>query len=408
MKTNVSADMAVELLLAQEAKLSTENVQLWELEGRILAEDIRAAISVPPFDRSPYDGYALMASDTVGASRENPAVLKITEEIPAGSAPTIPLTPGHAAKILTGAPIPEGCDTTVKYEETEFTHSEVRIFEELKGGKNVVYAGEDIKQGEVILRAGTAVSAAALGMLAGQGITSAEVCKKPRITVISTGSELAEAGEPLKPAQIYNSNVYTISSYLRAMGAEPVHGGIVADDPTDISERIAEALESSDMVITTGGASVGDYDWAYRVSQMMGTEILFWKADFKPGGAMCAAVLGGKLILCLSGNPGAAVIGLLRVGMPYIRKLCGRSEVMPERVSVILRDSFGKPSPKLRLVRGRLEIEDGKAYFVHNDGQGNGVVSSLMGCDLLAEIPAGSGQAENGRLLSAIRVPGIK
>ena len=405
MRNNVPADVAVELLLEQDVTINTETVQLWELEGRILAEDVYAAISVPSFDRSPYDGYALMAADTAGASRENPAVFKITEEIPAGSAPTIPLTHGYAAKILTGAPIPEGCDTTIKYEETEFTDTEVKIFSPLKSGSNVVYAGEDIKQGEVLLSAGTRISAAALGLLAGQGMTEALVYKKPRITVISTGSELAEAGQPLKPAQIYNSNVYTISAYLRAMDAEPVHGGIVPDDPDIIAQRIGEALENSDMVITTGGASVGDYDWAYRVSKMMGTDILFWKADFKPGGAMCAATLNGKLILCLSGNPGAAVIGLLRVGMPYIRKLCGHSEVMPERVNVVLKDSFGKPSPKLRLVRGRLEIENGTAYFVHNDGQGNGVVSSLMGCDLLAEIPAGTGRAQNGQVLSAIRVP---
>lgn len=406
MRTNVPADMAVELLLEQEAKTHTETVQLWELEGRILAEDIRAAISVPPFDRSPYDGYAFIAADTIGASRENPAVLKITEEIPAGHAPTVPLTPGFAAKILTGAPIPEGCDATIKYEETEFTETEVRIFAPQKPDSNVVRAGEDIKAGEVILRAGTLVSAAALGMLAGQGISEAAVYKKPRITVISTGSELAEAGHPLQPAQIYNSNVYTLSAYLRAMGAEPTNGGIVPDDPDVIAARIGEALSVSDMVITTGGASVGDYDWAYRVSRMMGAEILFWKADFKPGGAMCAAVLNGKLILCLSGNPGAAVIGLLRVGMPYVRKLCGHREVMPERVNVIMKESFGKKSPKLRLVRGRLEIEDGKAYFIHNDGQGNGVVSSLMGCDLLAEIPAGTGRVQDGQLLSAIKVPG--
>ncbi|MDD6188083.1 MAG: molybdopterin molybdotransferase MoeA [Clostridiales bacterium] len=405
MRMNVAADMAVELLLGQEAKKYTETLRLWELEGRILAEDIRAAISVPPFDRSPYDGYALMAADTAGASREAPAVLKITEEIPAGHAPTILLTPGHAAKILTGAPIPEGCDATIKYEDTEFTDTEVRIFAPQEAGSNVVRAGEDIKAGEVILTAGTLVSAAALGILAGQGISEATVYKKPRIAVISTGSELAEAGKPLKPAQIYNSNVYTLSAYLRAMGAEPVNGGIVPDDPDAISARISEALETSDMIITTGGASVGDYDWAYRVSEMMGAEILFWKADFKPGGAMCAAVLNGKLILCLSGNPGAAVIGLLRVGMPYVRKLCGHRTVMHERLNVIMKDSFGKKSPRLRLVRGRLEIKDGVAYFVHSDGQGNGVISSLMGCDLLAEIPAGTGRVQDGQILSAIRVP---
>lgn len=407
MRMNIPADQAVELLLEQLAQKNIETVPLWELDGRILAEDVCAVVSVPPFDRSPYDGYAFIAADTACASREAPAVLKIIEEIPAGYEPTQPLTAGCAAKILTGAPLPKGCDATIKYEDTEFTDTEVHIFSPQKPDSNVVRKGEDICRGDVILPAGTRVSAAAIGMLAGQGISSAPVYKKPQITVISTGSELVEAGEPLPPAKIYNSNVYTLSSYLRAMGAEPLNGGIAPDDPCAISARISKALENSDMVITTGGASVGDYDWALRVNQMMGAEILFWKAMFKPGGAMCAAVLNGKLILSLSGNPGAAVIGLLRIGMPYIRKLCGHREVMPERINVVFKDSFGKNSPRLRLVRGRLEVKDGTAYFVHNDGQGNGVVSSLLGCDLLAEIPAGSGRVEGGQMFSAIRVPSI-
>ena len=405
MKIKIDADEAVELLLAQNAAAGIESVPLWELEGRVLAENIYSRLPVPPFDRSPYDGYALIAEDTANASRENPAVFSVTEEIPAGRAPTVALTHGRAAKILTGAPVPEGANVTVKYEETEFTDTEVKIFSPLRANTDIVRAGEDIAAGELIASAGSVISSALLGMLAGQGITEAKVFKRPRISVISTGTELCQPGEPLGPAKIYNSNVYTISSYLRAIGAEAVNGGVAPDEPDEISARISDALRDSDMVITTGGASVGDYDWAVRVSQSMGADVLFWKADFKPGGAISAAMLGGKMILSLSGNPGAAVIGLLRLGMPYIKKLCGRADTATETVTAVLKGGFGKKSPQRRLVRGRLEIADGVAYFVPGDGQGNGVVSSLVGCDLLGEIPAGSAALESGCKITAFRVP---
>lgn len=404
MKMKIDADEAVRLLLAQNAYTGTETVPLWELEGRVLADDICAVLPVPPFDRSPFDGYALIAADTADASRSTPAVFKITEEIPAGKAPEKPVTHGFAAKILTGAPLPEGADVTIKYEETEFSESEVKIFSPLKPG-NVVRAGEDIQAGEKIAERGTAVSSALLGMLAGQGFTALRAYKKPVITVISTGSELRQLGEKLAPAQIYNSNVFTLSSYLRAVGVSPVDGGVVADEPEEIAKRISSALDVSDMVITTGGASVGDYDWAVRVSERMGADVLFWKVDFKPGGSMSAAMLGGKMILSLSGNPGAAVIGLLRIGMPYVKKLCGYREVFSECVTAVLKTGFKKASPQRRIVRGRLEITDGAAYFVPNDGQGNGVVSSLVGCDLLAEIPAGSEPVKAGEKIKAFRVP---
>ncbi|MCL2126000.1 MAG: molybdopterin molybdotransferase MoeA, partial [Oscillospiraceae bacterium] len=237
-----------------------------------------------------------------------------------------------------------------------------------------------------------------------QGIARVEVYKKPAITVLSTGTELCEVGEPLRPAAIYNSNVHTISSYLSETGAAPRNGGSVPDDPNVIAAAIMSALESSDMVITTGGASVGDYDWAVRSAEILGADVLFWKVSMRPGGALMAAVKDGKVILGLSGNPAAAVLGLLRIAMPYIKKLCGRSDCFFPEIDLVLRDPYPKNSPKLRILRGKLEIIDSRAFFVEGGGQGSEEVSSFAGSDLLAEIPMGSPPLPAGTVIKAYRL----
>jgi molybdopterin molybdotransferase len=243
-----------------------------------------------------------------------------------------------------------------------------------------------------------------MGLLAGQGMAQAQVWRKPRIAILSTGSELMEPGQALHPAKIYNSNLYTLSGYLIKTGTVPVNGGIAADAPALIAGRIRELLPDSEMVITTGGASVGDYDWAVRSAELLGAEVLFRKVGLKPGGAMMAAVKDGKLILGLSGNPAAAATGLLHVALPYVKKLCGRRDVLPQAVETVLKNPFEKRSPQLRILRGRLELGEGTAWFVENAGRGNGLVSSLMECDLLGEVPAGSPPLPAGARLKAYRV----
>lgn len=404
MLKNIKADQAVSLLTALDVMLETEQVALIDAQDRILAADICAVLSVPPFDRSPFDGYAFRGEDTAGASKEHPVTLRITEELPAGKAPTMEIMAGYAAKILTGAPIPEGANATIKYENTEFTSTEVKIFESIRPNSDIVRAGDDTAVGTLIAKAGSPVTAPLLGVLASQGIHRVTVYKKPVITIINTGSELVEVGAPLPAAMIYNSNVYTLSGYLRDMGTVPQNAGVAKDDPDEIANKIGAALQTADMVMTTGGASVGDYDWAVTSAQKLGAEVLFWKVDMKPGGSLMAAVKDGKLILSLSGNPGAAILGLLRIAYPYIKKLCGRTELKPELVSVCLKEPLKKSSPKLRLLRGRLEIEDGKAFFVENEGQGNGAVASLVDCDLLGEIEAGSPPLPAGTIIKAYRL----
>ena len=400
----IETDVALKMLYDIPVEHRTETVGLGKALFRVSASTVVAQMAIPLFDKSPYDGYAFRGVDTAGASRENPVILKIVEELPAGTSPKKEITSGTAAKILTGAPIPNGADSTIKYELTGYTDSEVSIFEPVSPDTDIVYAGSDVKSGDVLAQQGAYITAPIISSLANQGFTDVHVYKKPVITVISTGDELCEVGEPLRPAAIYNSNTYTICAYLAEVGASPINGGSLPDNPKLIAEAVGSALESSDMVITSGGASVGDYDWAVRSAEILGGEVLFWEINMKPGGALMAAVKDSKVILGLSGNPAAAVLGLHRVAMPYIKKLCGISDCFYPRIEVMLKEQYKKKSPKLRLLRGRLEVIDSKAYFVENRGQGSEVVSSLSGCDLLGEIPLGSPPLPAGTIIKAYRI----
>ena len=404
MEKGVKVSEAIDVLLSLPVKLNAEQVPIGDAFCRVLAEDVSAAISYPPFDRSPFDGYAFRAADVSGASNENPVTLSINQEIPAGHTSVCDIPAGYAAKILTGAPIPAGADTVVKFEDTEFTEKTVTIFGPATSGKNIVLAGEDIIAGTILARKGEVISQALMGLLASQGMKTVPVSKKPKISILNTGTELAELGAPLKPGMIYNSSTYTLRGFLFAMGADFIDAGVVTDDEEQIAARVKAELKTADMVITTGGASVGDYDCAVRAAEFAGAEILFWKIKMRPGGSLLAYVLDGKLVLSLSGNPGAAILGLLRLGLPYIRKLCGRADVMPESCRVRLAEEMTKKSAVPRVVRGYLDIRDGEAWFVENDGQGGGDISSFIRCDLLAEIPEDSALLPKGSLITAYRI----
>lgn len=400
----IELDEALSILAGLDVSLSAETVPLFQAQGRVLARDVTAVIDVPHFDRSPYDGYAFRGEDTADASSQAPAVLRIVEELPAGTAPRVKITAGTAAKILTGAPVPEGANAIIKYELTEFDENSVKIFEPVRPGTDIARAGEDVRRGRVLARRGETVSPALAGTLAGQGIAELEVFRRPKIAVMSTGSELLDPGQPVQPAKIYNSNVYTVGAYLQAMGAECVPLGSVPDEPELIARRIDGALRDCDMVITTGGASVGDYDFAVKSAQLVGARVLFWKVAIKPGGSMVVSERGGKVIAGLSGSPGSAAVALLSVVAPYVKRLCGRSDAEPESMRLALAGDFPKKSPQRRILRGRLEVRDGTAVFVPMEGQGNGIASSLIGCDLLGEIPAGSPPLRAGEKITAYRV----
>ena len=400
----ITAEQAIDTLLALPVAPAVETVPLAQAHGRVLAQDMAARLAVPPFDRSPFDGYAFRGEDTAGASRENPVILTITEEIPAGTVPSLPVAPGQAAKILTGGPMPLGANATVKYEETEFTADYVKIFEPHAPWSDVVRAGEDVAVDQILVRQGDVLEPAAVGLLAGQGFAEVPVYVRPKITVLSTGSELLQPGQSWEPGKVYNTNTPYVCGVLAQNGVDAMDGGTVADDLDAIAAKLTQALEHSDMVITTGGASVGDYDWAVRAAEAIGAELLFWKFAQKPGGSTMAAVKDGKLLLGLAGNPGSAALTLLRVGMPYIKKLCGRQDLHPERLVATMEKPYDKASKMPRVLRGRLLFREGRVFFSHYEGDGGGVLSSMFGCEALGLIPADSPPVPAGEMIEVLRV----
>lgn len=405
MLTGLEYKEARQILMEQVCPVETEAVPLAAADGRILAQAVIAAYDVPPFDRSPYDGYAFRAEDTVNASGKNPAVLQILEEVPAGSMWSIPVTPGTATKILTGAPIPPGADAVTKYEETEFNQEQVKIFTAFQPEENIIPRGEDVVKGMCLASPGMLIDSGLLGTLAAQGITRPLVYRRPRVGVISTGSELVEAGKVPTEGRIVNTNRYTFSAAIHRAGAEVINYGIVGDDPREIAKAFSQAAAECDLVISTGGVSVGDYDFTPAAIELAGAELLIRALKLKPGGASAYGRKGTRLLCGLSGNPASALINFYAVVLPALRKLAGHQRPELQELKVTLKDDFKKRSPKTRLIRGVLEFENGRTVMAVEKGQGNGVLHSLIGCNLLAEIPAGSPSLPAGTELKAYLIP---
>lgn len=386
------------MLMDAVEPMGTEWIALSESGGRILAQDLTAVESIPPFDRSPYDGYALRAADTAGAAEKTPVTLRVLEEVPAGAVPTRAVEAGTAVKLLTGAPIPKGADAVIKYELVEFTESSVTIRSPLGSGENIVRTGEDVRWGDLLARRGDVIDPGIAGTLASQGIVAPSVYQVPKVGILSTGSELVEANHVPGPGpgKIRNSNRHTFETALKGAGCESVCLGIAGDSAAEICAAIQEGLRKCDAIVVTGGVSAGDYDLTPEAMKMAGVELLFRGAEIKPGMACAYGVHSGKPVCGLSGNPASALTNFYAIALPALRKLMGCREPLPRSIRVALSGSFGKRSPVTRLLRGKLEFADGRARMVLSGNQGNAVLSSAIGCDVMAVVPAGSGPLCSG------------
>lgn len=388
-------EQARALLLEAVEPVETEHVSLPRSGGRVLARTLTAREDVPPFDRSAYDGYALRSADTMAGT----VTLRILEEVPAGNVPHQTVSPGTSVKILTGAPVPPGADAVVMHERTHFTADAVTLTDPVRPGSGIVRAGEDICRGTVLAPAGTVIDPALAGALAAQGIAAPPVYRRLRVALLCTGSELAEPGEALQPGRIRNAGHAMLEAALERLGCQTVYLGIAADSAGDIAALLERGLAACDAVLCTGGVSAGDYDLTPAAMEQCGAKLLLRGVDMKPGMACAYGLREGKLLCGLSGNPASALTNFYAVALPALKRLAGRRDCLPRELSLTLANDFEKPSPRTRLLRGRLLLNNGTVQMALPKGQGNAQLSSAVGCDAMAVVPAGSGPVRAGTVL---------
>ena len=404
MRQKVSLEEALEIMLSFARPLETTTINLAEALGMALAEDITSPHPLPPFDRSPLDGYALRAADTTRADQKHPAIFTVTETVYAGHTSESEVRPGTAIGITTGAPIPSGADCVVRFEDTGREGDRLLIYASLKQGQNVVRAGEDVAKGEKVLTAGTVVDAGVTGLLVALGKNEVKVYRRPRVFVFSTGDELLLPNEALKKGKIYDSNLPALAAQVREAGGSPLLGGLCLDDRMMIAKTIAGGLAKTDLVISTGGVSVGERDLFKEAMEEAGVELLFWKTGFKPGMPVMCGHKEGRLVVGLSGNPAAAMTSFTLLVRPVIRNLSGYREIFQPRVQVRMAEDFPKGGKQRRFVRAVVQWQDG-GYIARLAGsQSPGVLRSLAKGNALIDVPADYGPLRIGEIMEAILI----
>lgn len=382
----ITLDEAREKIHSLAVNLKTEEIYFNDALKRVLAKDIVSLENVPNFDKSPLDGYAFMKEDVVNASVENPVKLEVIDLIMAGDVSEKEIKSGQAVRIMTGAKMPKGTNCVVRYEDTKFTEKSVEIFAPLGKNLNVIKKGEDILEGEVIISKGTVINAAEIGVLASLGIKNIEVYKRPKITVFSTGSELIDVDEELEDGKIRNSNSYTIEQLAKSFGAEVNRIGIVDDKLEELVEVYRKSIEESDIVISTGGISVGDGDYVMTAMDELKVETIFSRVAVRPGGHVFAGLKDEKFIFGLSGNPAASFINFHLYVRPIILKMLGLNH-LPKIVKSRLVNDHKKSAGVMRIVRAKTYLEDGVFVSEITDKQNSGVLSSMVDKNTVVIIP---------------------
>ena len=406
MKKFIALEEALEILNKNTKALKSEVVSIKDSLKRVLYGDVKSKINNPPFNKSVFDGYAFRSEDSKGTSKENHIELKIVDEIFAGMWPEIEIKHGEAVRIMTGAPIPVGADCVLKQEETERHGDLVKIFKEMKVNENISFMGEDIKIGETLIKKGKRLDYADLGIMASSGISEVLVYKKPRVSIISTGDEVCDINSTLKPGKIYDSNLYSLSARIEELGYNVLSMEHVGDNIIKIGKAIEKAFEKSDIVFTTGGASVGEKDLMQKVSESIGFEKLFWKIKIKPGSAVVCSKKEEKILISLSGNPNAALTTFELLGKSVLKKLEGEEEnINIKREKGILMDSFNKKSPQRRFLRGNVIYDEkGAKVYITQIKSGNGILSSLLNANCLIEIEKGNEGLNKGEVVNIIKL----
>lgn len=395
----ISLEEAQIILANNIETLGTEDIYIGEALNRVLAENITATINNPPFNKSPYDGYALNSKDTLEVNKEKAITLEVIEEIFAGQWPSKIITKGKAARIMTGAPIPEGANAVIMQEKVIRQGNFIKVNTEINENENICFTGEDIEKGNILVTKGKTIDYADLGIICSTGIDKVKVFRKPKIGIITTGDEIIEPGKELKPGKIYNSNGYLLKGRLKELGYVVEFLDHVGDSIEDIEERIKTSLEDVEFLITTGGVSVGDKDYLNHVMDNLGAKKLFWKIRIKPGSAVLCTIYKGKVILSLSGNPTAALTTFELIARNILFILEQKEELKLKKIDYIFNEVINKKSPVRRFVRGNI-IKTSKGYKVSitQVKKGNGILSSLLNSNCLIDIKPDNKDGTKGEI----------
>lgn len=396
----ITVEQAIEKMLSQATAVEqTETVNILDALNRVLAEDLKSTIDVPGYDNSAMDGYAVSSEDCQMAGAE----LAISQRIPAGQVGTA-LTPESAARIFTGAPVPEGADAVVMQEQCEANDSTVKINTVVNAGSNIRRAGEDIAKNSTLLKSGKRLRAQELGLLASVGLAEIKVKRKLKVATFFTGDELVTPGKPLASGQIYNSNRYTIRGLLQAMDCEIIDLGIVPDTLNATVDVLSRAAADSDMVITSGGVSVGEEDYVRLALEKLG-ELNMWRIAMKPGKPVAFGKVGNALFIGLPGNPVSVFVTFLLFARALILKLQGAEHCKAEPVMLVADFDWPEVQRQEYLRVRRLQV-NGQTVAQLYPQQGSGVLSSASWADGLVEVPLGKGITK-GDIVSYLPFEGL-
>ena len=397
-------------MLAGVRALGTEDVPLEQSLGRVLAQDVMSPVFLPPWDNASMDGFAVYADDVRGASAERPVRLTVSGTLAAGALPMRDVQRGHAVRIMTGAPVPPGADTVIRIEDTDAGEAIVSIVDDRDAVRNIRRRGEDVQAHQVVMRTGTALGASQVGVLASVGCARPIVYRRPRVAILATGDELVSLDrfdEVLNGTRIVSSNSYALSAAVTSAGGEPVPLGIAPDDPIALSQRLLEA-RGCDLVLTSGGVSVGDFDYTRSVVASLGGTLSLWRVRMRPGAPLGFGTLFGVPWLGLPGNPVSALVTFELFGRPLIRSLAGHARPHRRTMGVTLGDALHLGAPLTHFLRVVLNRDDAGVLPVATltGAQSSGMLTSMSTADALLIVPPEPVDVPAGTVLRALLLDG--
>jgi len=382
----IAVEQALETILSRIKVLGTERMDILSGRGRVLAQDIHASLNVPPFDNSAMDGYAVKFSDIAGSSAENPTRLKVIGDLPAGYSFSPTLQNGEALRIMTGAPVPDGADTVIMQEDTQTHENFVRILKAGSRGANIRRAGEDIRKGDRLIPAGTKLRPAQIGILASTRRACISVFQRPRVAILSTGDELVDIDEEITEGKIVTSNSYSLTALVAECGGIPVTLGIARDTKEALKERLLEGLHA-DIILSSGGVSVGDYDFVKDVLEELGLDMQFWQVSMRPGKPLAFGILGGKPCFGLPGNPVSVMVSFEQFVRPALRKMTGHKNLFRPTVTAIAEEKVTTKKGLKYFVRCRIKPTEGSYRATTTGEQGSGILMSMAAANGLMIVP---------------------